>query len=60
MGTGSTLTRLIGWKNKPAMTDVPTKRIIGLAIAKVSKAGIRVNLDNLVLNEPFKMLAPPR
>src|SRR6266481_5670887 len=46
-GTGSILTRLIGWKNKPGMTDVPTKRVIGLAIARVSKAGISINLDNL-------------
>jgi hypothetical protein len=49
-GTGSIQTRLIGWKNKPGMTDVPTKRIIGLAIAMVSKAGISINLDNLVLD----------
>jgi hypothetical protein len=48
-GTGSILTRLIGWKNKPGMTDVPTKRIIGLAIARVSKARISIKLDNLVL-----------
>jgi hypothetical protein len=59
-GTGSILTRLIGWKNKPGMTDVPTKRIIGLAIARVSKAGISINLDNLVLDEPSSRCWRPR
>jgi hypothetical protein len=59
-GTGSILTRLIGWKNKPGMTDVPTKRIIGLAIARVSKAGISINLDNLVLDEPSSRCWLPR
>jgi|ERR1700719_633892 len=46
---------------KPGMTDVPTKRIIGLAITRVSKAGISINLDNLVLDEPSsRCWAPPR
>ena len=39
----------MSWK-KPGMTDAPTKRIIGLAIAMVSKAGISISLDNLVLD----------
>src|SRR5215471_20921452 len=50
-GIGLILTRLIGWKHRPGMTDVPTKRIIGLAIVRVSKAGISINLDNLVLDD---------
>src|SRR6266851_7146035 len=58
-GTGSILTRLIGWKNKPGMTDVPTKRIIGLAIARVSKAGISINLDNLVLANRLQDVGAP-
>jgi hypothetical protein len=59
-GIGSILTRLIDWKNKPGMTGVPTKRIIGLAIARVSKASISISLNNLVLDEPSSRRWRPR